>query len=494
MLKRTRIIALFITFVLSLTITFPAFAQEDKDVSITHNLPETVKIGELVGGIFSYDEMLLGKIRPDYKITFNNLTPGAKVVAYCEIYFNSAETQLDAVSFMDHAGDAPIYSVDTNGNVTIMPLSVCRTFFEPGVITLKPVYQYLDSTSSEPIGDLQDVGTPITIQIEEPVIKNNAPTNIKVGDTLQFTTELTNTALANKDTAYYLDENNYSKGVSENGNQWGMLNNDDIHDCHEPTYLPSVEVLEGKELVKQTNQDYTNTLKSSETLSFTGTGMVKLRVKYNQFITCIDCQSVYDENYKQTGEYYTYNPEKIITIEVTGETIIPENENNIKYYIPESITINGDSAFPSGTVVKAETLTKGTLYEQAQKALSRIATKFTVFDINATNNGKAIQPNGKVSVSFTVPDGYGDDVALYYVADDGTANKIAATFDKESRILTAELEYFSIYVLADENAKPTTNIPTSPQTGDTFNFYPILIVMVVSGAVIYLTARKRIAK
>lgn len=478
MLKKSCAAALFLSFVLSLFFVFPVSAQEDKEVYVTQNLPETVKIGELVGGLLSYDEILLGKILPEYEITFHNLTPGAEVAASCRVYFNSTETHLSEISFMDHAGGAPIYDVDTNGNVTIEPFAFCRTFFEPGTITLKPVYQYLDSTSHEPIGDLQDAGNPITIQIEEPVIITNAPTNIKVGDTLQFTTELTNTALTNKDTAYYLDEDNYD--VGSGGYE---LKTDDMHSAHEPAYLPSVEILEGKDLVKQANQDYTNTHKSSETLSFIGAGTVKLRVKYNQFITC------------SSREDYVYNPEKIITIKVTDDTVTPsDDESNIKYDVPENITINGDSAFPSGTVVTAETLTTGTLYEQAQQSLSKIATEFTVYDISAANNGNAVQPDGKVSLSFTVPDGYGDNVALYYVADDGTANKMAATFDKESRILTAELEHLGIYALADEDTKPTTNATTSPQTGDTFNLYPILIVMIASGVMIYLTARKKFAK
>ena len=504
MLKKSCAVALSLVFVLSIVSAIPSFAMENKEPYTTHNYPETVKIGEVFGGLASFGNPT------DYGITIHNLTPDAMVAAWGEVSFNAknitAIHRLDSVSFMSHAGTDPFNRVDTNGNVDINPLYFSETFFEPGTITMQPYYQYFDSAFGEPIEDSKDVGEPITIEIEKPVIKTNAPESIKTGDILEFTTELTNTALTNKDTAYYLDENNYSKGVNDNGNQWGMLNGDDTHHCHEPAYQPSVEILEGKELVKQTNQDYTNTLKSSETLSFTVTGTVKLRVKYNQFITCIDCQSVYDENYKQTGEYYTYNPETIITIEVVGDSNAPI-ENNIKYDVPNNITIDGDTCFPAGTVVRAETLTSGDLYEQAKSALSHIATKFSVIDITATNGGITVQPDGKVKVTFSIPDGYSDNVSLYYIADNGTADKISATLNKESRTLTAELEYFSVYVLADENTKPiidnidsttsiadNTNMTTSPQTGDNFPLYLLFVVISVSGIVLCVISKKCILK
>ena len=265
---------------------------------------------------------------------------------------------------------------------------------------------------------------------------------------------------------------------------------------HEPAYQPSVEILEGKELVKQTNQDYTNTLKSSETLSFTGIGTVKLKVKYNQFITCASCQSVYDENGKQTGEYYTYNPEKIITIEVVDNSDAPI-ENNIKYDVPNDILIDGDTSFPSGTVIKAETLTSGDLYEQAKSALSQTATKFSVIDITAINGGLTVQPDEKVKVTFSIPDGYSDNVSLYYIDNNGAADKITTTFNKESRTLTAELEHFSVYVLADEDTKPVTNnvnSVTNPHTSDVSSLYLLFIAISLSGIVLCIMIKRQASK
>ena len=85
-------------------------------------------------------------------------------------------------------------------------------------------------------GDYTKIGDPFTVTVEEPVIQTNAPSSVQSGDTLNLTTELTNTALVNKDTAYYLNENNYSGG---------MLVEDETHKTHEAAYQPSVEILEG---------------------------------------------------------------------------------------------------------------------------------------------------------------------------------------------------------------------------------------------------------
>ena len=492
--KKVSAIILLLIFLLSISV-IPASAQENQDVVYaTNNYPETVKIGEAFAGIESF-------VEPDaYKINVHNLTPNTLVEAWCEMSFNSENfrlNQFSSVSFMSHAGnDNYNTTVDTNGNANIKPLYLSETFFNPGTITMQPYYQYVDSESYELIGDRVYVGDPITIQIEEPVIKTNAPESIEVGDTLQFTSELTNTALTNKDTAYYLDENNYYKGAYDDGYQIIELKDDDTHYHHEPAYQPSVEILEGKELVKQTNQDYTNTLKSSETLSFTGIGTVKLKVKYNQFITCASCQSVYDENGKQTGEYYTYNPEKIITIEVVDNSDAPI-ENNIKYDVPNDILIDGDTSFPSGTVIKAETLTSGDLYEQAKSALSQTATKFSVIDITAINGGLTVQPDEKVKVTFSIPDGYSDNVSLYYIDNNGAADKITTTFNKESRTLTAELEHFSVYVLADEDTKPVTNnvnSVTNPHTSDVSSLYLLFIAISLSGIVLCIMIKRQASK
>lgn len=156
-----------------------------------------------------------------------------------------------------------------------------------------------------------NIGDPITVTVEEPVIQTNAPESIKKGSTLTLNTELGNTALQNTDVAYYLDEKNYNYEYERK-----TLISDATHPRYKAAYQPSVEILEGQDIVKQSAQDYSNTLNSSETLTFTGTGTVKLKVKYNQLITSDSMK------YPDGESYSTYSPEKIITIQVTDDNPI----------------------------------------------------------------------------------------------------------------------------------------------------------------------------
>lgn len=172
--------------------------------------------------------------------------------------------------------------------------------YKPGALTIQPVYL------SNPIS------RPVRVMIEEPVINTNAPTNVTVGSTITFTTALTNTSLKNLPASEYEEDSHYT-GEGLWRSYCGKEN--------AIAYKPSVTVIEGEELVKQKNRNYSNTLASSESLTFTGTGTVKLKVTYNQFITYPSYLAVLDEFYNPTGEFDTYSPEKIITIRVTDGSV-----------------------------------------------------------------------------------------------------------------------------------------------------------------------------
>ncbi len=475
--------ALFMAFAIAVSSAMPVFAEEAKEPYTTHSLPSTMKIGEAICDL------------PDYHVYFHNLTPGQTIAASYEATWNPGNLDItfdkQSVCFGQHAGRDPFEDVNENGTVKFWGMWNYNTFFRPGTLTVQPTYQYYnieDFEGAAPLGDVTAIVKPITIQVEEPVIQTNAPTSIQSGNTFNFTTELTNTALVNKDTAYYLDENNYSKGVNENGNQWGMLNEDEIHKVHEPAYQPSVEILEGKELVSQSNQDYSNTLKSSETLAFTGTGTVKLKVKYNQFITCIDCQAVVDENYRQTGEYYTYNPEKIITIQVTNKAVGVTDSNS-------GIVISGDN-LPNEVTLAVKSNDKQAV-KNTETALADISyNEFVAFDITLVDGkGDTVQPNGKVEVSIPLPEKYKglNNLGVYYINSNAKAEKLESKIENDC--ITFETDHFSTYALVaekeegtntpsqPEQQKPTTD---NPKTGDNHSPMLVVLIFVVSGTTLIL--------
>ena len=83
MLKKSCAVALSLVFVLSIVSAIPSFAMENKEPYTTHNYPETVKIGEVFGGLASFGNPT------DYGITIHNLTPDAMVAAWGEVSFNA---------------------------------------------------------------------------------------------------------------------------------------------------------------------------------------------------------------------------------------------------------------------------------------------------------------------------------------------------------------------------------------------------------------------
>lgn len=115
---------------------------------------------------------------------------------------------------------------------------------------------------------------------------------------------------------------------------------------------------------------------------------------------------------------------------------------------------------PEGTKLVAEKVTSGDNYNVVVKAVEKDVSKFVLYDINLINNNAKIQPNGKVTVSIPVPEGYDTSkIVVYRVAEDGTKTKYDTTI-KDGYIIF-ETDHFSNYVVAEEN-KTTTEDTTKP--------------------------------
>ena len=118
------------------------------------------------------------------------------------------------------------------------------------------------------------------------------------------------------------------------------------------------------------------------------------------------------------------------------------------------------------------------------------------YDITAMCHSSAVQPNGKVKVTFNIPENFDmSRVALVYIDDNGGLEEIASKIDSAAKTITAELEHFSTYAVIEtaEKKTDTTNIKTetndtvktddntSPKTGDSAAPYvavPMLFALV----------------
>lgn len=197
---------------------------------------------------------------------------------------------------------------------------------------------------------------------------------------------------------------------------------------------------------------------------------------------------------QHTGEWTVTKPatdmqcgEKELICTVCGHTITAS--------IPAVITEVASGvymkldAFPQGTTVVAEEKTSGRAFETAKNALENIAVdgKIVVFDFSAFDvNNAPVQPNGKVMVSFVLPDGLkSENLALYYISDDGKIEKIPVTV--ENGMVAAELSHFSTYALCNETPAKSD----VPATGDSSNCMLWLGVMLVSACAVTVMKRKK---
>ena len=149
--------------------------------------------------------------------------------------------------------------------------------------------------------------------------------------------------------------------------------------------------------------------------------------------------------------------------------------------------------FP-GTTVTVENITQGAIYDSVTKALAQVVDKMdhtAIFEFTATRDGKAVQPDGALSVTFGIPQNLtADHLKLFYVSEDGKYQEVEITVDAEARTVTADLTHFSTYVLA--NVVESSGSEPVPPTGDHAPLMAYLSVMMLAAvSLLTLAANKR---
>lgn len=294
-----------------------AASASEAEPQVEWNIPHSIKIGEgIENPAFGRNLPVKGHMNEennwwesDY---FARITPWDNISLFPDNAYYSAHSGAPAEVMQD--GTAQILIGDHERLYPFKPCTVTYQF---------QVYEYDEESGQEKI--IAEVGEPYTVTVEEPVIQTNAPAYVQTGSTIDLTTALTNTALKDEKVAPYLDEENYWIHGRDGALEWMYLAADGRSN-HAPAFAPSVEVIEGADLVQRTEQDYSNTLTSSEKLTFTGTGTVKLKVTYRQILKCTDVGSHLNNDGINATEFDplmdfegSYSPEQIITIQVTED-------------------------------------------------------------------------------------------------------------------------------------------------------------------------------
>ena len=162
--------------------------------------------------------------------------------------------------------------------------------------------------------------------------------------------------------------------------------------------------------------------------------------------------------------------------------------------------------FEEGVKLNVENIKTGDTYSKAETALNDIGKKFKLFNIYFTDaDGNTVQPNGKVTISLPIPEGYdASKVVLYRINDDGTKTLVKGSV--ENGYYKADTKHFSTYALvekgstitdADNTAQIEANKSAeSIKTGDSANtiLWAAVLMLAVAGMAGTFAVRRRKVK
>lgn len=186
---------------------------------------------------------------------------------------------------------------------------------------------------------------------------------------------------------------------------------------------------------------------------------------------------------KRCGEKAQSELPCIYKDEATGIVITPE-----------------EGAFEKGSDIKIQVIEKeNEQFETVKSALGDLAEEFVAYDVTAVLNNANIQPGKPVTVTFKIPEGYGKNVAVFYIRDDGTAEKLESVVSEDGTTVSATLSHFSSYAvvkLAEESADHSADTNNSADTTETkssggFPWVVILIALVLIGAIVAVIMIKK---
>lgn len=473
------LMTLFIFFIV------PLNASAAGATYVTNSLPQTMKLGDVLKNL------------ADPVIHFHNMTPGHGVILdFNDSFYDSMNTL--AIG-LNQGGTPPLVTVDAQGSANSENVGeYWAAFYRPGTVTFKPTYSYGDTEDDALTGTQVPVGNSISITVEAPVITTNAPATATAGTSFNLTTALTNIDLTNRKVSDFAEALAHDTDDRYYPSDRNLVNM--------PAYQPSVEVVTGNALITQSNQDFTNTLNTSETLSLNKAGTVELKVTYRQINTC-----------GMPDPTKRYSPTKTITINVTAPSQPSSSKSNTPSTFSKSqpasqassasssgassstistmssqpivltdetsgIKIGAQSGvIPDGASVVAKPITTGGQFVKLTTALVDTAGKFTAFDISLTKGGTKIEPNGKVLVSIPIPSGYDKTkLAIFFVDDEGKITQIPSTIDGAN--ITFETDHFSNYVVAEKLAAATGSQVVGnshPKCGNTTIWIVVFVVIVL---------------
>ena len=156
-----------------------------------------------------------------------------------------------------------------------------------------------------------------------------------------------------------------------------------------------------------------------------------------------------------------------------------------------------EGVFQEGTEIKIEVIEKEhTEFEKVKTALKEVGSNFVAYDVTAIRDNVVVQPNGTVTVSFKIPEGFGKNVAVFYISDDGISEKLESAISEDGKSISATLSHFSSYAVVELDAADTeTNVDNVTDENSSNNTLWIIIaivaVIIIAGVIIAIIFIKK---
>lgn len=138
--------------------------------------------------------------------------------------------------------------------------------------------------------------------------------------------------------------------------------------------------------------------------------------------------------------------------------------------MPTGITISAKvGVFPEDTWVRINKIDQNNdKLPNIQLSLSSVAEEFIAYNLHFETKGiDNVQPNGTVSLTFNIPEGYGKDVGVYFVADDGSLEAIPSEVSADGKTIVAQVSHFSTYAVC--KLKSGVKVPVLNTNSDSEN-------------------------
>lgn len=139
-----------------------------------------------------------------------------------------------------------------------------------------------------------------------------------------------------------------------------------------------------------------------------------------------------------------------------------------------------EGVFEEGAELVVDKITEGKDYDNAAISLKDVGSNFVLYNVSVKNsNGELVQPNGKVTISYPIPEDFDiDNIALYRINEDGTKTLISGVVeDGYYKVIQKSLDSCA---LVDTSV---TDEPIAPDTADPANIF-IWVLLAVASAVL----------